>query len=380
MMRMKKNALSGPEIPVLFLVLGLLFWGGCASPRAAPPAHPNILTLNRVLRFEHRVVNTGDRPGRVEMFLAVPQDNERQSIRFFRPDPSFTEELIDEYGNRILHYVDDHVAAGDVVAHGWIAEVEISSFVSRPVAVKPLSTRQREIFLRNGESYQIDSDIVSGLAGKLEAGSTGEEETVQRIFDHIIRNLRYKRDDVWDPAPVVLERRSGSCSEYNYAFLALCRAAGIPARYTGGITLSTRGVTKYDPLVSEDAVFHRWSEVFLPGRGWFPVDCSRASGEVKRFGNPDNYYGRLPAGSLQCMRGDGLGKAPLGWDYISNQKLPHKEEKDWSGKVGFWIAGVEPGTLEACIDAIENDIRKNRTRALFDSLLKTPLEREILFL
>ncbi len=367
----------------LSLLPVLLLCSACATP-LAPPATPvtNVLTLNRVVRFEHRVVNAGEKPGTVEMFLAIPRDNERQKIRFFRPDPTFIEELTDDYGNRILHYLDHNVPAGDVVAHGWIAEVEISSFVSPPLGgpeVGGLAPDCRKVFLQDGENYQITSEAVGGLARTLAADSPHDGETVRRIYDHMIKNVRYVRDDVWDPAPVVLERRSGSCSEYNYAFLALCRAAGIPARYTGGIILSSRAITKYDATLTEDAVFHRWSEAFLPGRGWTPVDCSRGSSEVRRFGNPDNYFGRLPAGALQCMRGDGLGNAPLGWDYISNQKLPYVEEKDWSAKVGFWISGVEPGKLAARCEAIGKALFDGQDRGHFAELCKTPLDREILF-
>jgi transglutaminase-like putative cysteine protease len=346
-----------------------------------PPGQP--LTLERVVRFEHRQVNASDRPADVELFLAVPRDNERQAIRYFQADPGYVEEITDEYGNRILHYRDRRVPPGEVVAHGWMAEVSVSSLVHEALPAsrrQGLTAEQRERFLRDGENYQITAPAVRDLARSLAASNGRAEETARNIFDHLIHTLHYERDDVWDPAPVVLARGSGSCSEYNYAFVALCRAAGIPARYTGGIVLSRSRVTRYDPEVTEDAVFHRWSEVFLPGRGWIPVDCSRASGEVARFGNPANYYGRLPAGVLQCVRGDGLGQTPLGWDYLSQQRLPYPEEKDWSGKVAFWIDGIEPGALAARAPEVEKRLAGVQDRALFDDLVRSSLDREILFL
>ncbi len=350
------------------------------SCSATAPAAKPLLEVGRVVRYEHRLVNASDKPATMELFIAVPKSNERQKILSFVPDPSCSEELIDEYGTPILHFVDRDVPPGEVIAHGWIAEVEVANLVhDRSAAtVKELPPAMREPFLRDGQSYQITAPAVAGLAGELAADSASDEETVRAIFEYLARNLTYERDDVWDPAPVVLERKTGSCSEYNYAFLALCRAAGIPARYTGGVVLRSGRAAKYDSSVTEDAVFHRWSEVFLSGSGWFPVDCSRASGEMKRFGNPENYYGRLPAGLLQCVRGDGLGDTPLGWDYLSNQKVPF-DAKDWSGKVAFWIDGVEKGTLKATVAAVRGRLEGAQDRALFDTLLKSTIEREILF-
>jgi len=382
-----------PAVPLLLLFCALLL-SACGTPWsgrhimpivvAAPLPVETTMTLHRVVRFEHRLVNSSDKAADMEMFIAVPRNNERQRILSFHCDPAFLGDLKDEYGNRILRFLDRSVPPGGVVAHGWMAEVEISSAVygyhGWTGTGEKLSENEKAVYLRDGENYQITSPVVKDLAARLVEGSPSEHETVRRAFRHLAENVRYERDDVWDPAPSVLERGTGSCSEYNYAFLALCRAAGIPARYTGGVVLARGREAEYDQSISEDAVFHRWSEVNLEGCGWFPVDCSRASGEVKRFGNPDNLYGRLPAGLLQCVRGDGLGDTPLGFDYLSNHKLPYEEEKDWSGKVAFWIDDVAPGALQARITSIREVFKIRQDRVLFDTLLKSTLDREILFL
>lgn len=367
----------------ILLHLALLIGLSASSPaRAGSDSGETRLTLHRVIRYEHRLVNAGAVPADMKMYIALPRSNERQKVLKVIPDSTLVRLATDEYGNRIACYEDRNVLPGDVAAHGWIAEVEISCLVSdrfsRRNPEARLSGETRDLFLRDGERYLLASGEVSRLARELAAGSAGDGETVRRIFDYLINNIRYERDDVWDPAPVVLERGSGSCSEYNFAFMALCRAAGIPARYTGGIVLRSGRETEYDPAMTEDAVFHRWSEVFLDGFGWFPVDCSRASGEMIRYGNPDNYYGRLPAGLLQCVSGDGAGDSPLGWDYLSNEEIPF-EAKDWSGKVGFWIADVPRGTLESRVALIEAKLREKQDRELFARFLDSSLDREILF-
>jgi len=42
-----------------------------------------------------------------------------------------------------------------------------------------------------------------------------------KLHDYVIKTLDYAID-----APPVLKRGNGSCSEYCFAYIALCRAAG----------------------------------------------------------------------------------------------------------------------------------------------------------
>ena len=64
------------------------------------------------------------------------------------------------------------------------------------------------------------------------------------------------------PASDVLKNPSGVCRDYAILFTALARAAGIPARPVGGLTLS-RGSFYY----------HAWAEVWT-GREWMAVDAT----------------------------------------------------------------------------------------------------------
>ena len=47
--------------------------------------------------------------------------------------------------------------------------------------------------------------------------------------------MYYERSGGWNTAPIVLERGNGSCSEYTFVFISMCRAAGVPARYVGSV-------------------------------------------------------------------------------------------------------------------------------------------------
>jgi hypothetical protein len=120
--------------------------------------------------------------------------------------------------------------------------------------------------------------------------------------------LTYNNDGRWDDAPQVLRQGHGSCSEYNFLFVALCRASGLPARYAGATA------RRNDDGTYEDTVHHRWSEVYLPGYGWMPVDVSRNDGED---GAPINrWFGAVGDRLLVLVKGDGGDHEPLGWSYV----------------------------------------------------------------
>jgi hypothetical protein len=87
-----------------------------------------------------------------------------------------------------------------------------------------------------------------------------------RIYDFVVRHIRYvaqyeERGALW-----ALENGTGDCSEYSYLFVALCRASGIPARIKAGFAFH------YTDETTEDG--HMWAEYYLGEYGWVPVDAT----------------------------------------------------------------------------------------------------------
>jgi transglutaminase-like putative cysteine protease len=113
----------------------------------------------------------------------------------------------------------------------------------------------------------------------------------------------------WNTAPTVLARGSGSCSEYSFVYIAMCRAAGLPARYVGSVVM--RG-----DKTSMDDVFHRWVEVYFPGYGWIPVDPSGGDEELPR--DQANSFGAL-VNRFYITTESGGGSEFLEWTYNSNE-------------------------------------------------------------
>lgn len=113
----------------------------------------------------------------------------------------------------------------------------------------------------DGEVKKLSESIVKGKKGVL--------EKAKAIYDWTCENM-YR-----DPATVgcgkgdvceLLKKPGGKCTDISSVYIALARAAGVPAREVFGLRLGKKA--------EEDITTwqHCWVEFFLPGTGWVPVD------------------------------------------------------------------------------------------------------------
>lgn len=109
--------------------------------------------------------------------------------------------------------------------------------------------------------YVVISDGIRGKASEITQGSENGFEAVTKISTWIYSNIEYDLSHAEEilSSKEVYETRRGTCDEFTNLFLAMCRAAGIPARYVAGIIYSKEGWG-----------YHAWAEVYLDR--WVPVD------------------------------------------------------------------------------------------------------------
>lgn len=295
-------------------------------------------TVNPVyesLEYTHQFRNYG--PGTVtdlDIYLAVPESSPRQKF-IERPVYSSTVEhdfVEDQWGQKVARFHFDEVKSGEIVQASYRTEVELSEhcFFIRPEKVGSLKDIPKEIkekYLVDDTKFAIESETIKNAVKKAVGDEINPYWIMRKIFRYIIDNMEYERVGWWNIAPTVLERGNGSCSEYSFVFIAMCRAAGLPARYEGAI--AQRG-----DLASEDEVFHRWCQVYLPNYGWVPVDPQ--GGDQERPEAQARYIGHLSSRTLVTTVGGG-GSDYMGWEYNSNETW--KSEglcKLYSEKLGEW--------------------------------------------
>jgi len=262
--------------------------------------------------FTHQVRNFGPDPlVGVDTYLALPRDLTSQTLLsepYFNREPNAR--LTDRWGQPSAHFHGEFLTAGkaDTVEMKVHLRAWDVSWVVYPEKVKSLKQIPRDIrrrYLVDAPKYDLKHPTITEAVAEVVGKERNPYWIARKLYRHVHQKMRYERVGGWDVAPKVLARGTGSCSEYSYVYIALCRAAGLPARYVGSLV-----VRKDD--ASYDDVYHRWVEVYLPPYGWVPVDPSRGdkATEAKRAEG----FGHLTHDFLVTTHGGG-GSEQLGWGY-----------------------------------------------------------------
>lgn len=123
----------------------------------------------------------------------------------------------------------------------------------------PALRNQFPEYLKPEPFLEVDHPEIAALAQRLAAGSREPRGIVQRINRWVHDSVR-KEITIGIPSALhVLHTRRGDCNEHTQLFVALARAAGVPARVAAGLV-----------YLDGKFYYHAWPEVLL--RGWVAVD------------------------------------------------------------------------------------------------------------
>jgi transglutaminase-like putative cysteine protease len=110
---------------------------------------------------------------------------------------------------------------------------------------------------------------VKKLADKITKGKKTVLAKAKAIYDWTVENM-YRDPETrgcgLGDVCLLLTRPGGKCTDISSVYVALCRAAGIPAREVFGLRLGKKAEEEITTWQ------HCWVEFFLPGSGWVPVD------------------------------------------------------------------------------------------------------------
>lgn len=318
-----------PPINVASLLLALVL-ALCAAPTAAREEAYHV-------RYHYRLTNKTDQPlTDVRVHIPVPQSCPYQEIRSFEitlPGPACKKkDVVDQFDQKICQIVVPKIGSRESTEVGFDCDVvihpdhRIRLARDRTGRLEDIPKAIRTTYTANVRGvYDLDSPRIRETSARLVKPHDNLLDRVMAIHDFVAQ-MKYKRDNRWDAASVVLERMTGSCSEFSFLFCALCRAAGIPTRFAGGSCCRHKKGKRWTAV---DIVYHRWAEVYLPPYGWVPFDVTR------NRGNPPKrtYIGAGPRNALILTRGP-CGSRYLGIQYVgSNTKyLSLKRERKfvWS--------------------------------------------------
>ncbi len=263
--------------------------------------------------YTHMLTNFG--PGKMlsgDIHLAVPVDRDNQVIEQISLSPGY-DYVTDKSGQKTAHYHFSNVKPGEkveaeMVTRAKIYEIRYFIYPEKVGGLDEIPDDIPAVYLENNEKYQTDHPVIAEAVKKVVGDEKNPYWIARKIYNYLMDAMYYEMTGGWNTAPTVLERGNGSCSEYSFVYISMCRAAGLPARYVGS------AVVRGDDDCMDD-VFHRWVEVYLPNYGWIPVDPSGGDQELPR--NQANYFGHLSNRFLITTESAG-GSETMEWTYNSN--------------------------------------------------------------
>ena len=116
------------------------------------------------------------------------------------------------------------------------------------------------------ELIESNSQEIILAAQNIIGSESDVHEKVLKIYNFVVGHLKYKVQEEEMGALWALRNGTGDCSEFSYLFVALCRAAGIPARVQAGFAFHS------ETAAVEDG--HMWAEYYLENYGWVPIDAT----------------------------------------------------------------------------------------------------------
>ncbi len=319
------------DLLLLVFSLFLALPAGAAPPGEGPWApHQEGRALHRCLVATRRIRARRDRPARqVHVWFLVPQNEPGQVVENLRYQPEPKEIITDKFGRKIAHFYFPEIPAGGRAVARWAARISTAPvrFLTAPKNRSPkvkAGPEIRRLYLADGPYYGIHSPYIQKIAAEIRGKEKDPARLVRRIALYLQAHLSYEMIGGWDKAEVVLKRGTGSCSEYTYSFIALCRAMGIPARFVGATMLRRRDGPSFD------RAHHRWAEAFLEGYGWVQADPLRRDCLGRRS---------FTISSPRCVLGHGDGgEEPMGWKYTS---MVRAKGRPYISEEYFWCE--DPG-------------------------------------
>ncbi len=247
--------------------------------------------------------------------------------------------VADRWGSPVLLYQREELAPGASLIGRWSAWATLRRFRwdLRPglgTVNSELAPEEQALSLRDGRELALENPVIGAVAEEAARGRTGVVEVLDGAFGLVMDRLTYERDGKWLPAPEVLTSGKGSCSEYTYCFIALCRKNGIPARYAGGI------VGRLGVPFHLDRVFHRFPQAYIPGFGWVDFDPTR----TERANDKRLYFGQTPGPMLLTSVGDGGEGSLTGADYLESHSWADRDKRRHvsSLRQAWWFAPPSP--------------------------------------
>jgi|GEM_PF-626310 len=157
-------------------------------------------------------------------------------------------------------------------------------------------TRDADKYLMAETGIESADSAIVALANRLTADQSTPLAKAKSIYAFVNSHMDYHivEDEKDHSALKALNRKYGSCVDFSLAYIALCRAAGIPARYVSGYRFDEMKISHKSQVLTPYS--HAWVEIQLPQLGWVTVDPTYVYTVAGVKMTNYNYFGKIIPG------------------------------------------------------------------------------------
>jgi transglutaminase-like putative cysteine protease len=247
-----------------------------------PEAEQGLARLSRLtyevtlsFRFVNRGVRRADRVHlRVQAAQDFPPYSEARLVEL--PEGGHGRQLAD--GTRYFSFDTFSLAPGEERSFRIRYAVAVAAAAYQHVGSTPAGDDLRG-WLAPSPFIESDAPAVVSLAGAI-APDAAPYDRARGFYEFVLKRLTYVvQDQTLGALGALANPGHADCTEFASLFIALARAARIPARPVFGYL--------YEPGKSSYEISHLWAEFWDADRGWVTADPTNGSLA------PDRYFGRV---------------------------------------------------------------------------------------
>lgn len=194
--------------------------------------------------------------------IALPPSTNYQTVYLTDIQPKPLNVTKDTDGNWLAEYRLLPAQKVDVLVAGT-AQVNLEP------KEQPLSEKDFAEYTKERPYWQTSDSRIKELANEL--------KTPQAIYEYVVKTLTYDFSRVTDDKPrlgavdALKNQQSAVCREYTDLFIAIARAAGIPAREVNGFAYTENA--KQRPISLTRDILHAWPEYYdAEKKTWVMID------------------------------------------------------------------------------------------------------------
>ena len=275
--------------------------------------------------YSMRVTDLPERIGKIAIWLPYPVSDANQSISEVSVSAPFSTSIHRDpaFQNSILYLSAEDPEVSSIEIE-MVFRVNRKEFLrkdfsaGRPAGSEKLSPEVAR-WLEPDRLVPLD-DFIRALAEKVTEGKSTDLEKARAIYDYAVTSMAYdKSGEGWGRGDIyyACNFKKGNCTDFHALFIGLARSVGIPAKFAVGFPLPEKRGS------GQIGGYHCWSEFYLQGYGWVPVDASEANKHPELH---EYFFGAHDENRVQFTIGrDLVLEPPQDGDAINYFIYPHVE-------------------------------------------------------